>query len=227
LARPQKLGLAEPPNILPAATPRTSEPSLSGPVEAVAQRAIFYEENETDPQNPKATAGRALWRVHSLNTGQGHPLNTVVVRSNVEVPGAGLSLSLALRRNTDQAMPASHIIELTFTTPGDPSRAVRDVGLLQFKGEEAVRGTAVAGLPLPVKDNVFLIGLSSRPGDVERNQDLILRRNWIDLPVRFASGQRAILSFEKGIPGHQMLEDAFTAWAAPDTPAINGDKVGG
>jgi len=68
-----------------------------------------------------------------------------------------------------------------------------------------------------VKDNVFLIRLSNLPGDIERNKDLILRRNWIDLPIRFASGQRAILSFEKGVTGDQVLNDAFRQWGAGGT----------
>ena len=42
--------------------------------------------------------------------------------------------------------------------------------------------------------------------------DLLRTRNWIDLPIRFASGQRAILSFEKGISGEQVVNDAFNQW---------------
>jgi hypothetical protein len=128
------------------------------------------------------------------------------------VPAAGLAVAMSIRRNTDSTLPASHIVELTFTTSDDPNRMVRDVGLLQFKAEEAVRGTPLAGLPVPVKDNVFLIGLSNLPGDMERNRELMLRRNWIDLPIRFASGQRAILSFEKGVSGDQVINDAFRQW---------------
>ena len=47
---------------------------------------------------------------------------------------------------------------------------------------------------------------------MERNTELFVRRNWIDLPVRMASGQRAILSFEKGASGDQILTDAFSQW---------------
>jgi hypothetical protein len=177
----------------------------------VAQRAILYEENQADPQNPKASPGRALWRLDALNPGQGQALETVV-RASIEAPPAGLTLALSVRRNTDSTLPASHIVELTFTTSDDPNRIIRDVGLLQFKSEEAVRGTPLAGLPVPVKDNVFLIGLSNLPGDMERNRELMLRRNWIDLPIRFASGQRAILSFEKGVSGDQVINDAFRQW---------------
>jgi hypothetical protein len=65
---------------------------------------------------------------------------------------------------------------------------------------------------VPVKENVFLLGLSNLPGDVERNTDLLLKRNWIDLPIRFASGPRAVLSFEKGASGEQVFNDAFRQW---------------
>jgi hypothetical protein len=41
---------------------------------------------------------------------------------------------------------------------------------------------------------------------------LFVRRNWIDLPVRMASGQRAILSFEKGASGEQIMTSAFSQW---------------
>jgi hypothetical protein len=195
----------------PGAAGQATAPGAARSDVAVAQRGILYEENQGDPQNPRATAGRALWRLDQMNPGQGQPLETVV-RASVEVPAATLSLAVLLRRNNDPTLPASHIIELNFTTSGDPGRVVRDVGLLQLKNEEVVRGTPVAGLPVPVKDNVFLIGLSNLPGDMDRNKDLFLRRNWIDLPVRFASGQRAILSFEKGVSGEQALAEAFRQW---------------
>jgi hypothetical protein len=67
-------------------------------------------------------------------------------------------------------------------------------------------------LPVPVKENLFLIGLSNLASDVDRNTDLITRRNWIDLPIRFSSGQRAILSFEKGVSGEQLVNEAFRQW---------------
>ena len=36
-----------------------------------------------------------------------------------------------------------------------------------------------------------------------------MTRNWIDLPLRMASGQRAVLTFEKGGPGEQTLTEAW------------------
>ncbi|NIX77887.1 histidine kinase [Microvirga terricola] len=178
----------------------------------VAQRAVFYEEDPANPQAPKAQVGRVVWRLEDINPGQGQPLEKAV-RATVEIPDAGMTMKLTLRRNVDTTLPASHTVELIFTTKnGDSGRVIRDIGLLQFKNEEAARGTPVAGLPVPVRENLFLIGLSNLASDIDRNTELFVRRNWIDLPVRMASGQRAILSFEKGTSGDQIMTSAFSQW---------------
>lgn len=195
-----------------------TSPPASAPQQAarqdvgVAQRSVFYEEDPTNPQVPKAQVGRVVWRLEDVNPGQGQALERAVT-ANVDIPDAGLTMKMVLRRNTDATLPASHTVELTFTTrAGESGRVIRDVGLLQFKNEEAARGTPIAGLPVPVRENLFLIGLSNLPSDVERNTELFVRRNWIDLPVRMASGQRAILSFEKGTAGEQIVTSAFSQW---------------
>jgi hypothetical protein len=197
------------------APPAPAAPQQAAPRQeavSVAQRSVFYEEDPTNPQIPKAQVGRVVWRLEDVNPGQGQSLEKAV-SANIEVPDAGLSMKLLLRRNLDASLPASHTVELTFTTrAGESGRVIRDIGLLQFKNEEAARGTPVAGLPVPVRENLFLIGLSNLPGDVERNTELFVRRAWIDLPVRMASGQRAILSFEKGTSGEQILNSAFSQW---------------
>ncbi|OAS19966.1 hypothetical protein [Methylobacterium platani] len=200
----------------PAPAPAAAAPQGGAPRPAptsdiaVAQRGTLYEENGPQGSAPKATQARVVWRLDAINAGQGQPLQTVV-RATVDVPDAGLSLAMVLRRNTDATLPASHILELTFTST-DPNRTVRDVGLIQFKDDESGRGSPVSGLPVPVRDNLFLIGLSNLKADIERNTDLLLKRNWIDLPIRYANGNRAILTFEKGNAGEKVLREAFEQW---------------
>ncbi|GEP12451.1 histidine kinase [Methylobacterium gnaphalii] len=192
-----------------------SAPAESGPRSdvSVAQRAVLYEENASDPKAaPAATQGRVLWRLEAVNGEQGQPLQSAV-RANVEYPEAGLTLAMTIRRNLDATLPASHTIELAFTNygPGE-RRAVQEIGLLQLKDEEGGRGSPVSGLPVRVRDNLFLIGLSNLPQDVERNTEMLTRRNWIDLAVKYKDGPRAILSFEKGSAGARVLQDAFNQW---------------
>ena len=78
--------------------------------------------------------------IWTAGEGDGGPGLAAILQGNgmvVPIFTLFLSLNLLLRRNQDQTLPASHTVELAFTTPpGDPSRAVRNVGLLQFKNEE-------------------------------------------------------------------------------------------
>ncbi|VUD70586.1 histidine kinase [Methylobacterium symbioticum] len=181
---------------------------------AVAQRASLAEEAQGggDAQ-PVLNQGRVLWRLDSVSGEQGQPLQTAVV-ATVTIPDAGLTLVMTLQRNLDATLPASHTISLAFSASGPDAakRSVQEIGLLQPKEDEAGRGAPVAGLPVRVRENLFLIGLSSLRADVERNTDLLLNRNWFDLGLRYASGQRAVITFEKGGAGAQVMQRAFEQW---------------
>ena len=193
----------------PAATPAQGQSDL-----AVAQRAVLYEEAAGGASaTPNATQGRVSWRLDTVPGEQGQPLETVV-RARADFPDAGLSLALTLRRNLDATLPASHTIELVFTPTGPTAaqRNVQDIGLLQGKDEESARGSPVSGLPVRVRENLFLIGLSSLPNDIERNTDILLRKSWFDVTLKFSSGLRGIVAFEKGNAGTQVLQKAFDQW---------------
>ncbi|MEH3119623.1 MAG: histidine kinase [Methylorubrum populi] len=198
------------------ARPKPPEPGTAPaqPEVTVSQKAILYEENQSDSRaQPISTAGHAVWRLEAVNGEQGEPLQTAL-RVTVAFPDAGLTLMMTLRRNLDATLPASHTVELAFTNDSGAGakRVVQNIGLLQLKDEEAARGSPVSGLPVRVRDNLFLIGLSSLKGDVDRNTELLLHRNWLDLAVTYASGQRAVISFEKGSAGAQALQAAFAQW---------------
>ncbi|MCR4519839.1 MULTISPECIES: histidine kinase [Bosea] len=192
-------------------TPGTPVPQPGGEI-AVAQRAVLFVEVPETPQQPQTSNGRVFWRLDSESAGQGRPIETIV-RATVEIPDTGLSLDFTIRRNTDSAFPASHIIGLRFTSTGDPaSQTVKEVGVPQFKSVEGERGAPLSAINSALGDNLFVAALSNVPVEVERNVELILNRSWIDVPVRFASGRRGIITFEKGVSGSQTLADAFGRW---------------
>ncbi|MDP4004411.1 histidine kinase [Methylobacterium sp. NEAU K] len=192
---------------------RTAAPPAQAGL-SVAQRAELIEEaTGVESAQPTKATGRVTWRLDTVNGEQGQPLQDAVV-ATVTIPDAGLTLVMTIQRNLDATLPASHTVSLAFSQSGTDAaaRTVQDVGLLQAKDEESARGSPVAGLPVRVRDNLFLIGLSSLQNDVERNTDLLLRRNWFDLAVRYTSGRRAVLTFEKGGAGAQVMQNAFDAW---------------
>lgn len=194
----------------PAPVPTPTQPEVT-----VAQRAALVEENPTDPQNSKVISGRAIWRLDTVNAGQGQPLETVI-RTSIEIPDANVFLALTMRRNRDPTLPASHIMELEFRTAGTtPPRVITDVNAPLVRPDDTARGVPLAGLAVPVKENVFLIGLSDLRTDVERNSELILLRNWIEIPLKFSTGPRATIVFEKGVGGERVVSDAFKQWSQP------------
>ncbi len=202
----------------PTQPPRNGAGSAPAPVQhpggevAVAQRAILYTEDPNSPQQPQAVNGRVFWRLDSESAGQGRPVETIV-RATIEVPDAGLSLDFTIRRNADNAFPASHIIGMRFTRSGaQASDAVREVGVPQFKTEENERGAPISAISSALGENLFVAALSNVPVELQRNLELMQDRPWIDIPLRFASGRRGIITFEKGVSGSQTLGDALNRW---------------
>jgi hypothetical protein len=190
----------------------TTEAAKSQPDIPIAQKAFMYEESAVQGKDTSAFIGRTLWRTDMVSGGEGRPLETAV-RADVDIPEAGFTLTILLRKNTDAALPASHILQMSFGKTGTgEARIVKDVALPQFKPDEGTRGVPLVGLPVPVSENVFLIGLSSLPQDVTRNLDVMSTRMWIDIPLRFTNGRKAVLAIEKGLPGERVLNEALQTW---------------
>jgi hypothetical protein len=180
-------------------------------VPAVAQRVVLYEEDSSDPQG-KRYVGSVIWRTETVSPGPGLAPE-LAVRADVEIPERHMTMTWSLRRNTDQALPASHTVEIQFTLPADfPGGGIANVPGILMKQSEQARGTPLAGLAVKVTNNFFLIGLSAVDTDVQRNIQLIKERPWFDIPVVYTNGGRAILAMEKGPPGDRAFGDAFAAW---------------
>ena len=189
----------------PAAAPN----SQSGP--AVAQRVVLYEEDPGNPQG-KQFVGSAVWRTETVSPGSGLAPE-LQIRADVAIPERNMTVTWSLRRNTDQALPASHTIEIMFNLPPDfPGGGIANVPGVLMKESEQARGVPLAGLAVKVTNGFFLIGLSAVDADVQRNLQLLKDRPWFDVPIVYNNGGRAILALEKGPSGDRAFADAFAAW---------------
>jgi hypothetical protein len=178
---------------------------------AVAQRVVLYEEDSNDPQG-KRYVGSVIWRTETVSPGPGLAPE-LAVRADVEIPERHITMTWSLRRNTDQALPASHTIEILFNLPADfPGGGIANVPGVLMKQSEQARGTPLAGLAVKVTNGFFLIGLSAVDTDMQRNIQLLKDRPWFDIPIVYTNGGRAILALEKGPPGDRAFADAFAAW---------------
>src|SRR5262245_22704197 len=110
----------------------------------VAQRVVLYEEDPSDPAG-KRFVGSATWRTEIVSPGSGQAPE-LAVRADVEIPERRLAMTLSIRRNADQALPASHMVEIMFNLPGDfPFGGVSHVpGILSRQGAQA-RGAPLSG----------------------------------------------------------------------------------
>jgi hypothetical protein len=115
-----------------------------------------------------------------------------------------------LRRNDDKALPASHTIEMMFTLPPNFTHGgITNIPGVLMKQSESTRGVALAGLAVKVANNFFLIGLSSVAANMRRNIELLEELSWIDIPVVYGDGKRAIIAIEKGTPGERAFTDVL------------------
>jgi hypothetical protein len=182
-----------------------------GQVAAVAQRVVLYEEDPDDAQG-KRFIGSAIWRTETVSPGPGQAPE-LAIRADFEIPERGITATMSIRRNTDQALPASHTIELMFNLPADfPFGGISNVPIILMKQAEQARGAPLAGLVVKVTPTFFLVGLSSGEAEVQRNIQLLKERAWFDIPVVYTNGRRAILAVEKGTPGERAFAEAFAAW---------------
>ena len=229
--RVAQIGTSTKPPVQSTAAPPAAEPKFAGRVPqegaaqapaagaapsaqsppAVAQRVVLYEEDPNDPAG-KRYAGSAIWRTETVSPGSGLAPE-LAVRTDIEIPERRMTVTWSLRRNTDQALPASHTIEVMFNLPADfPGGGIANVPGILMKQSEQARGTPLAGLAVKVTNGFFLIGLSAVEADMQRNVQLLKDRPWFDIPIVYTNGGRAILAMEKGPPGDRAFAEAFAAW---------------
>jgi hypothetical protein len=178
---------------------------------SAAQKVMLYEEDQGDPAGNRY-GGTVVWRTDSVSPGPGLAPQ-VAIRAEIEIPERQMSLRWSLRSNDDPALPASHTVELMFELPADfPHGGISSIPGLLMKEAESARGVSLTGRSVKAAPNSFLLTLSTAEVDVDRNIQLLKERSWIDIPVAFDDGRRAIIAVEKGPSGERAFSEAFAAW---------------
>ncbi|MFC5386946.1 hypothetical protein ACFPLB_13345 [Aquamicrobium segne] len=203
-----------PPTAAPGAGPSAAQDQNTQSAQsgvAVGQKAIYYEER-TNLAQGSAESGNTVWSLVQESPGGDEPPEPAI-RAEVQIPGKDVQLRMTIRRNADTTLPASHIIEMIFLTPTDFEGGGID-GLLRiaFKSAEQDAGSPLIGVPAKIADGYFLVALNDTKADEDANMALFRNREWIDIPVIYKSGRRALLTMEKGIPGDKVFDEAIKAW---------------
>lgn len=181
-------------------------------ISEIEQRAIFLEEAASSNLEPVRFAGQVIWKLETYPSSVGGVSDTGA-RATITVKDISLTADIVIRQNKDQDSANSHMIEVKFTTGEQSARGkVRDIGVPELRSEENLRGAQLAGIPVPVTANVFLIGMNALPVESQKNLELLRKMNWILLPIRFQNGKRSALLFEKGKTGNRVIEDTIETW---------------
>ncbi len=191
---------------------KTTPATPSQPPLPVAHRAALLVEAPDTPEKVKTYIGSVVWRLDNVPGGAGQPLGTAV-HAEVEIPEAKVRMTLDLQKNTDASLNASHTIEIRFALqPGSVIPGVRQIGAVQMRREDMANGDPLAGVPVPITETYYLVGLQR--GDMEaRNMDLLKSRGWLDVPFALTNGRIAKFSLEKGASGDRVINDALSVWA--------------
>jgi hypothetical protein len=177
----------------------------------VAQKAIFYEER-TSASEGSAEPGTTVWSLVQESPGGNLPPEPAI-RAEAVIPGRDIKVRMTIKRNADQSLPASHIIEMIFITPeGFPGGGVDNILRVAMKGSEQEAGNPLIGIPAKIADGFFLVALNDSKAETDANLTLLRRQSWIDIPVVYKSGRRALFTMEKGVPGDKVFEEAMQAW---------------
>jgi hypothetical protein len=192
------------PETSPAEQAQTGGPALA------AQKATLYEEpvggESASTGTVTAIAGGVTWQIVPGADGP-------EIVANIDIPDRTMKLKITIRKNSDQSLPASHLVEAVINTGQNFSgRGIRTVPRLVMKATEDGRGVALVGASAKVADGLFWIALSAADADIANNLKTLRDNSWIDVPIVYSSGQRAILTFEKGQAGADVFQTAMAAW---------------
>ena len=73
-------------------------------------------------------------------------------------------------------------------------------------------GRSLVAAPAKIADGIFLIALNNLEDAKTRNVSLMTTRDWIDIPVQYKTGRRALVTLEKGASGAAVFKEVFDAW---------------
>ncbi|MBY0362905.1 MAG: hypothetical protein K2X45_13455 [Phreatobacter sp.] len=211
---------AEAPPVAPVAPPVVAPVAPTPPVATApaapvqpgqAHRAALFEET---PGNAAGTLmqGSVVWRTQTVSVGPGQPPDLALL-GEVSIPERRMMVTITIRRNLDQTLPASHTIEVLYALPRDfQFGGVAEVPGVLMKVSEQARGVPLVGQAVRVTNGFFFIGLSGFDMDRNTNIQALKTRPFFDIPMRYDSGRRAILTIEKGAAGDRAFEEAMQAW---------------
>ncbi|MCW5713110.1 MAG: hypothetical protein KIT43_01160 [Bauldia sp.] len=168
---------------------------------AIPTQSFLYEEVGTG--DAPANAGTVDWVLIE-------DADETRIEVRIDIPARGVQLVLGIRKAPDGATNASHMIDIAVTVPPEHAGgAVESIAPLAAKTSEDAIGTAMVAQSVLLSPGHFMLELAAED---ERHNLLQMRRDWFDLGLVYANGDRALVTFNKGSQGYEVMQLALAAW---------------
>ncbi|MCA1406112.1 hypothetical protein I6F26_20920 [Ensifer sp. IC3342] len=179
---------------------------------ADGEKMFLYEER-LGQSSPTAIPGTVAWSIKDESPG-GDAKPEPAIQAQITVPDRGLTALMTIKRNADPSLPASHVIEFVFSLPENfEGGAIDGVQRVSMKRTEQDRGDPLIAVPAKITDDFHMIALNDFAEAVSNNTELLRSRGWIDIPITYRNGRRALLTLEKGAAGVEAFNKAMQAWS--------------
>lgn len=193
-------------------TPSTPPPVAQTATVGTPEKMFLYEER-LGQTSPTAIEGSVTWTTVEDKGDDGRPSPTI--QGSINVPERGMTAMITLKRNTDPSLPASHLIELVFSLPPNfEGGAIDSVQRVAMKATEQDRGDPLIAVPAKITDDFHMVALNDFPDARKTNLELLRTRDWIDIPITYRNGRRALLTMQKGKTGGDAFNKVIGEWAA-------------
>lgn len=175
------------------------------------ERMFLYEER-LGQTSPTAIEGTVDWSSKEESPG-GDARAEPVIQGQITVPDRGVTALMTIKRNADPSLPASHLIEFVFSMPESfEGGGIDSVQRVSMKRTEQDRGDPLIAVPAKITDDFHMVALNDFPEAIATNMDLLRNRNWIDIPITYRNGRRALLTLQKGTKGVEIFNSVMQSW---------------
>lgn len=187
----------------------SDETAPAGDRAGTTANAIFYPQ-ESDRDSGESIPGSVSW---SRLENDGKP---PAIQASVDFSQPPFALKVTISKNTDEYLPATHLVEITIGDTAPVSDVpVNRIPALSLRSEQGANGTALVGAGVRVTDTIYWLALSEVPETAGRNIALLRSGTWFEIPIEFADATRSLVLFEKGPTGHRIIEGVISEWGRP------------
>lgn len=191
--------------------PATNEPENTEVAAPVGEVAYLYEEG-SGGSGATRSAGGVVWELVRQSPGDSLPPEPVII-GDIKVAEKDIAAKITIKRNIDESLSASHLIELKFTFGSNfDGGSVENVARFVMKATEEARGEPLVAVPVKVSEGNFLVALNNLQQAVDVNTLLLKDGGWIDIPITYKNGKRALVTLEKGGTGERVFTEALNDW---------------